>query len=655
MSIYTFPIRNSSDNTINALLGETKWWSVNQTVSLTYSLISTQNSYYSLDYYGHYSSSDEYTNGFTFTAAEELNIQSAVNTWARYAKLSFTQVTDSYSVQGDLRFGGYLDMQNAYAWAYMPSDYASGGDIWFSPDWELGTWGIESGHTQGEYTNAAPGSYEYLTVLHEIGHALGLKHTFDTDGSGVTMPSNLDSTRYTIMSYNHNFTYAPTTPMLYDIQAIQYLYGTNTSYNAGNTVYQWAPTAQIFETVWDGGGIDTISAANQQSGVTINLNAGCNSEIGQDIGCDTDGDNYSDTEVNDLLYIAFNTIIENATGSTYDDALIGNAAANVLDGLAGNDTMNGGDGSDVYHVRDTLDQVIESNANTTTGGSDIVYSYLDNYTLGDNIENGRILTTNAASMTGNMLDNIIYAGIGNNALDGSSGCDTVSYLCGISGTTGVTANLALTTAQATGASGSDTLIGFENLTGTNYADRLYGNATANVLNGASGNDALAGNAGNDTLYGSAGNDTLYGGTGSDRFVFDSKSGYDALRDFVSKTDKMVFDNSSLGGIGDKDATMEGSIIRSTSGGFSKAAELVVFSSNISGAITTTNAAVKIGSATSNYALNDQRIFVVDNGTQSNLYLFKSLDTDARVESNELTLLATVNTSTTVLADYLFQA
>jgi Ca2+-binding RTX toxin-like protein len=59
----------------------------------------------------------------------------------------------------------------------------------------------------------------------------------------------------------------------------------------------------------------------------------------------------------------------------------------------------------------------------------------------------------------------------------------------------VQVSLALTTAQATGGSGSDRLIGIENLTGSAYADHLTGNSAANVLNGGAGNDTLDGGAG----------------------------------------------------------------------------------------------------------------------------------------------------------------
>jgi Ca2+-binding RTX toxin-like protein len=210
--------------------------------------------------------------------------------------------------------------------------------------------------------------------------------------------------------------------------------------------------------------------------------------------------------------------IEHLIGSAYADKLTGNTGANILSGAAGNDTidggagidtMAGGDGSDGYYVRDSGDIVSETNATTSTGGNDTVYSTLAAYTLTANVENGRILSTTAANLSGNSGNNVLYAGAGNNVLNGGSGTDTVSYAYGLAGTTGVTVNLAASTAQATGGSGSDTLLSIENLIGSAYADRLTGNSGANSLSGAAGNDTLDGGTGIDTMAGGDGSDFYY--------------------------------------------------------------------------------------------------------------------------------------------------
>ncbi|MGZ9738101.1 beta strand repeat-containing protein [Pseudomonas sp. GNP012] len=286
-----------------------------------------------------------------------------------------------------------------------------------------------------------------------------------------------------------------------------------TGNSLNNTLY-----AGVGNNVLDGStGIDSASYLYATSAVTVSLAV---------TTAQTTGGSGADTLI----------AIENLTGSNYNDTLTGNAAANLLSGGAGNDTLNGGagndvfdggtgldrmtggDGSDAYHVDNAGDVVIETNATASTGGSDTIYSYLSAYTLGANVENGSILATGVAALTGNSLNNTLYAGAGNNVLNGGIGTDTLSYAFA---TAAVTVNLGLTTAQATGGSGTDTLLNFENLTGSNYNDKLTGNAAANTLNGGVGNDTLDGMAGNDVLEGGAGLDRMTGGDGADIYYVDN--------------------------------------------------------------------------------------------------------------------------------------
>ncbi|KJZ64419.1 putative Ig domain-containing protein [Pseudomonas fluorescens] len=220
------------------------------------------------------------------------------------------------------------------------------------------------------------------------------------------------------------------------------------------------------------------------------------------------------------------------TGNELRNFITGNAAANVLDGAAGADSMSGGDGNDTYYVDNADDTVIETNSNAVPGGIDSVHSKLAAYTLGNNVERLYIDSTGAANGTGNALDNTLFAGAGNNVLDGRDGIDTVSFERAPSG---VTVNLSTSAQQNTGGSGLDTLKFFENLTGSAYGDTLSGNSAANVLSGGAGNDTLVGGSGDDRLIGGAGTDNLTGGTGADTYAFGALSdmGVGALHDVVN--------------------------------------------------------------------------------------------------------------------------
>jgi Ca2+-binding RTX toxin-like protein len=433
-----------------------------------------------------------------------------------------------------------------------------------------------------------------------------------------------------------------------DIYGVQSSADKTVEASGGGTdlVCSWLPACTLAVNVENGRVMATGTAS--LTGNTLNnvLHAGAgNNVLNGGSGSDTVDYRYAGAAVNVSLVpttgqatggSGTDTLlgIERLTGSALADRLTGNAGANTLNGGAGADTLTGGDGSDVYYIDHSGDRVVESNSSAASGGTDTVYSSLASYTLGANVENGRVGTTATAALTGNSLNNAIRAGAGNNTLDGGGGVDTVDYGTAASA---VKVSLATTASQATGGSGSDRLTGFENLIGSAHGDTLTGSSGANELTGAAGADRLA------------------GGAGADRFVLNSLSGSDTLTDFVSASDKIVVRQSALR-VGDGDTTVDGATSRSGPGGFAPSAEWVVITANIAGSITAASAAAKIGSATSAYAVGARALFMVDNGSASALYLFTAAGADAAVSVQELSLLATLSaTAATVTTDLLFGA
>lgn len=267
-----------------------------------------------------------------------------------------------------------------------------------------------------------------------------------------------------------------------------------------------------------------------------------NNIINGGTGTDTVSYNYATSAVNVWLALSGAqgtggsgadtlTNIENLNGSAYNDTLRGNALVNRLSGGDGDDTLDGGGGADVligglgsdtYYV-DAGDIVVEQVQAANGGGIDTVITAQASYTLGANLENLVLSGSGAQNGYGNVLDNTIYAGDGNNVMNGFSGSDTVNYF---NADAGVTIDLGLTTAQNTGGSGIDTLLDLENLTGSTYADMLTGSAGDNIINGASGNDTIIGGAGSDELTGGAGADVF-------RYLSPEDSGAaEALRDLI---------------------------------------------------------------------------------------------------------------------------
>ncbi len=126
------------------------------------------------------------------------------------------------------------------------------------------------------------------------------------------------------------------------------------------------------------------------------------------------------------------------------------------------------------------------------------------------------------TLLGGADDDLLQGSTGNDIINGGTGTgDTVTY-ADMTGGTGVTVDLAITIQQNTGAGGLDTITLTENLTGSGFADTLFGNSGDNVIKGGAGDDTIAGRLGADTLSGDGGNDA---------FVFNSGDDGDTITDF----------------------------------------------------------------------------------------------------------------------------
>jgi Ca2+-binding RTX toxin-like protein/type III secretion system FlhB-like substrate exporter len=164
---------------------------------------------------------------------------------------------------------------------------------------------------------------------------------------------------------------------------------------------------------------------------------------------------------------------------------------------------------------------------TATGTStDLFFASLDSggSQAGALVANVHVTHTTADGgdiLSGGAGDDFLVGAAGNDTIAGGSGADTMVGNGGIdtadySGATGaVTVDLGVATAQNTVNDGTDTLSGFENLTGSTYADTLTGDAGDNYIDGGDGNDTLSGAGGNDIIAGGAGDDTITGGSGTD--------------------------------------------------------------------------------------------------------------------------------------------
>ncbi|MDO9460057.1 MAG: M10 family metallopeptidase, partial [Alphaproteobacteria bacterium] len=264
---------------IDGLLGGSRW-----TGTITYSFPDSPNDY-PANYYG---DSEPTTSGFS---AAPVAIQQAIH-YAFGLIAAYTNATIQFAGTNGADIAiAQSPAANPTAYAYYPHNVPAGGDIWFG--------------TSYNYSQAQLGNYFFVTALHELGHSLGLKHTHETGGvANVALPAAHDNSEYTVMSYRsyagapltgytaEAFGY-PQTYMANDILALQTLYGADFTTHSGNTVYTWSATTgqqfingvaqlapgsggggssnRIFETVWDGNGIDTYDFSNYSTALRINL------------------------------------------------------------------------------------------------------------------------------------------------------------------------------------------------------------------------------------------------------------------------------------------------------------------------------------------------------------------------------------------------
>ena len=329
----------------------------------------------------------------------------------------------------------------------------------YAGGWAERTWYSSDGITISNSINVskyfAPHKHLALYVyIHEIGHALGLWHPGNYNGSARYGTDNYfvnDSYQLTAMSYfdqqentevDASWAY-PATPMTADILAIEKLYGDSNNVRTGDTVYGFnsnaggyldqiagimkgitpsAETPTLTFTLIDDGGIDIFDYSDAMRGSRVDLRPGAVSDI---FGARGVMVIYKDTVIEQFLggsgadHVTGNDAANTLVGNGGDDTLDGGAGDDILDGGAGDDTLTGGAGDDTFRYR------------LTGFGADTITDFTDGTDLIDLRDTGLSLAD--LTITASGQDRVITVSSGNTiTLTGQAGItlDAADFLFG---------------------------------------------------------------------------------------------------------------------------------------------------------------------------------------------------------------------------------
>ena len=373
------------DSLLNNSLGKPKKWVSDPELTLEYSVNNSTVISYSFPGLGTttplYSYEDDRgeISAIPFSSAQADDIRQAFKEISKFVNITFVEIEEDGSSAGTIRLamntitdeaGNYRE--GIAATADPPSEEPRGGDVFFNKQFTSGNF------STGLVQNSETGVGDVTVLYHEIFHALGMEHP--VDNKETLFQESKNSREYTVMAdefssengadfnLNGNNYKVASTPMVYDIAPLQYLYGANMSHNASDTTYSYKPDTPFIEAIWDGGGIDTLDFSNFSKTNIISLVDGEYSTIGFD----------ADWSMADNLGIAFDAIIENAIGGSGDDTIKGNDSSNSIEGGSGNDVIDGGKGNDTAVYKGLSSEfIIKSNDDGTISVQDSTTSELN--------------------------------------------------------------------------------------------------------------------------------------------------------------------------------------------------------------------------------------------------------------------------------------
>ncbi len=355
----------SGDYRIDALLSPYRW----NVATVTYSFY--EDDVFHGSYYGTETGVREVSD------AVKANVRQIMVWYGTLMNISFVEVTEASNSIGAIRV--MLSDSASYAYAYFPGNTSMtslAGDIHLNPSYD------RLGDTNG--FQHPPGKHGYSALVHELGHTLGLKHSFE---GGTILPAEEDNESHTVMTYTFTGN-AAGTPMGYDVMALQYIYGLKASrtgdgsyqfttrgtdqYDLGGTVYLSTPY-RTRQAIWDSGGLDALDCTNlpyDSSGYRLDI---------RNLGWLVANSVYRTTDFDYGTVIANGVAFRDVVNSSSSDTIYANPQPNVFKGYRRTRST----GNDVIYAaspNDTLDLsgYLSSEVTDTRTGDDRVIGFGSN-------------------------------------------------------------------------------------------------------------------------------------------------------------------------------------------------------------------------------------------------------------------------------------
>ena len=454
-------------------------------------------------------------------------------------KQSFRRALDEVSDQSGILFVE-LDAGDSRAMIGVNRTVGSNWGGWANYPYVNGSYVGAAGLTIDGDGSFAPGTWAFEIILHEIGHAVGLKHPFDTGSSNQrVLAGHLDDTGNTVMSYSSAG--GPQSELgELDVKALRALYG-----GPGKT-RDWQVEVREDALRLVGGGRDDVMT-NPGGDFVLHGRGGDDRLIG------TDGQ--------DVQHGGSGR--DRLDGGGRDDTLHGGRGADRITGGRGADTIDGGDGSDrIDGDEDGLPNGVAGAGDTIRGGrgSDVIDGGEGGDRLFGDAHGDRLLGRSGDDVArGGAGEDTVDGGAGNDRLRGDGGADEVYGRSGDDRMFGGGGNDRLEGGGGTdglyGGDGRDVLrggAGHDSLVGARGRDRLFGEDGDDELLGGAGADVLSGGRGADWIEGGRGGDVLTGGAGRDVFVFGPDAdapAVDTITDWQSALDRIDLAGIDGGGAG----------------------------------------------------------------------------------------------------------